>query len=691
MRSRRLFLLLLLLASTSAMARRQEPAAPARARPDKPVKTGGVPPIPDFVPADAVRYSLLVSSNLAGHQLVWTTPDRKRHTLFQYNDRGRGPQIRSVMVLGTGGVPTSLENTGHDYLKGPVEERFAIETGLARWKNKAESGERPVTGLVFFPSFYGPPDELALLARAMLLSGKPMRLLPEGEARIERVREITVERDGKSQPVVLYALSGFQFGPSYLWLDADRNLFASGGRWFMTILEGWEKSQEKLVDAQDQASIERRASLAQRIARKPKGDLVFEDVDVFDSTSGKVLRDQSVTVRGNRIVSIGPPRGSGGDVERIDGSGHTLLPGLWDMHAHITDDDGLLNIAAGVTSVRDLANDTDELEARRKRFDSGVEIGPRVIAAGFMDGPGPYQGPTKVLVDSEQKVRDAVERYALLGYPQIKLYSSIKPELVPVIIAEAHKRGMRVSGHVPATMFADQFVKAGADELQHINFVFLNFFRDVTETRTPARFTEPGKRAAGVDLESGPVKEFIELLRTRDVVVDPTLATFESMYRARPGSVDPAFAMIANRMPTQLRRGFLAGGLPAEGATDGLYKRSFANMVKMVGLLHRSGIRIVPGTDTLAGFGLHRELELYREAGIPNGDILQIATLRSARLMKRDNELGSIEPGKLADLVLVEGDPSRDISAVRKTKLVVKDGLLFDPAKIYEAIGVQPK
>ncbi len=240
-------------------------------------------------------------------------------------------------------------------------------------------------------------------------------------------------------------------------------------------------------------------------------------------------------------------------------------------------------------------------------------------------------------------------------------------------------------------MFADQFVRAGADEIQHINFVFLNFFRDVTETRTPARFTEPGKRAAALDLDSAEVRDFIALLKSRHVVVDPTLSTFESTYRARPGTVDPSFAAVANRLPTQLRRGFLAGGLPAEGETDALYRKSYANMVAMVGRLHKAGVQIVAGTDTLVGFGLHRELELYREAGIPASEILQIATLKAAQVMKRDSELGSIEKGKLADLVLVSGDPTSDVSAMRNTKLVVKDGVVFDPAKIYEAIGVQPK
>lgn len=671
--------LLLLLTVSASFVRAQE-------------SSGGIPPIPGSVPADAVRYSVLSSGNLAGNQVVWRSADGRRHVLFQYNDRGRGPRIDTVTTLGTDGIPTAIENTGNDYLKGPVEERFSIRDGVARWKNKAESGERPMKGALFFPSFYGPPDEFGLLAKALLRAGGALTLLPEGEARIEKVREVTLTKGGESRPVTLYAVRGFQFSPSYVWLDSGNDLFASGSRWLMTIREGWEKSQDELARAQDDASVAWRAALVQRVARKPAADVVFRHVNVFDSDSGKLLRNRAVTLHGNHIAAVAADTGvATGGAEQIDGGGGTLLPGLWDMHVHVSDDDGLLNIAAGVTTVRDLANDTDELEARRKRFDSGIEIGPRVIAAGFMDGPGPYQGPTKVLVDTEQKVHDAIARYAALGYPQIKVYSSIKPELVPVIIADAHQRGMRVSGHVPATMFADQFVRAGADEMQHINFVFLNFFRDVTETRTPARFTEPGKRGAGLDLGSPAVREFIELLRSRHVVVDPTLATFESMYRARPGTLDPAFAAVANRMPTQLRRGFLAGGLPAEGATDDLYRRSYANMVKMVGLLHRSGVQIVAGTDTLAGFGLHRELELYREAGIPASEILQIATLSAAHVMKRDRDLGSIQPGKLADLVLVAGDPTQDISAVRNTELVVKDGVVFDPARIYEAIGVQPK
>ncbi|MCI0573206.1 MAG: amidohydrolase family protein [Myxococcaceae bacterium] len=692
----RLTVALCLLTTTSVQAHQAEQASQAQTAPQSPqeqkaAEPSAVPPLPADVPADAVRYTVLMAGNKAGAQAVWTTPDSRRHVLFQYNDRGRGPQLRTVTSLDAAGVPVSVETTGVDYYKGPVTERFRVERGVARWENKAEKGQKRVSAPAFYPSLYGPPDESALLARFLLRSeGQRVALLPEGEARLERMRELPVQAGGRSQTVTLYAITGFWFSPAYLWLDTQGELFASGGSWSITVREGWEGVAQQLIQAQDQAGVEYRATVAKRVTRKPSAELVLRNVNVFDAESGKVRKGQTVVVRGNRIVSVGTESATTGGAEVIDGRGGTLLPGLWDMHAHVSDDDGLLNLAAGVTTVRDLANDTEQLEARRKRFDSGEEAGPRIIAAGFMDGPGPFQGPTKVLVATEQEGRAAVARYAELGYPQIKIYSSIKPELVPHLIDEAHKRQMRVSGHVPATLFADELVKLGVDELQHINFIVLNFLRDVTETRNPARFTEPGKRAASLDLRSPQVKAFIQLLRDRKVVVDPTLATFESSFVARPGKVDPSFAAVAQRLPTQLRRGLLGGGLPVDAKTDALYKRSYAKMVELTGLLHRSGVQLVAGTDTLAGFGLHRELELYVRAGIPAPEVLQIATLQAARVMKRDGELGSITPGKLADLVLVDGDPTRDISSVRKTRLVIKDGALFESAKIHEAIGVQP-
>ena len=198
----------------------------------------------------------------------------------------------------------------------------------------------------------------------------------------------------------------------------------------------------------------RSGELARSLAHKPVKPLVFTHARLFDSETATSLSGQTVVITGNKITAVGEdgkvqvPAGA----EVMDAGGKTLMPGLWDMHVHVQPNDGMLHIANGVTSVRDMANDTEELMKTRDRFDQGTEIGPRVIMAGFIDGRGPYQGPTKVFADNEEEARKDVDNYARLGYVQIKVYSSLKPELVPKIAEMAHGHGMRLSGHVPAGM-----------------------------------------------------------------------------------------------------------------------------------------------------------------------------------------------------------------------------------------------
>src|SRR5215470_4268383 len=293
--------------------------------------------------------------------------------------------------------------------------------------------------------------------------------------------------------------------------------------------------------------------------------------------------------------------------------------------------------------------------------------------AGFLDGRGAYHGPNKVFADTEEEARKNIDNYAKLGYVQIKIYSSIKPELVPKIAQMAHAHGMRVSGHVPAGMIARQFVLDGADEIQHMNFIFLNFMPQVKDTNSRTRFTEVGAHATEIRLDSDEVKDFVQFLKEHKTVLDPTLGVLESTFINRAGKIAPGVAAIADRLPAQIRRAFLGGGLPVPEGMDQRYLDSFQQFVKMTKIMYDAGIPIVAGTDGFAGFALHRELELYVQAGIPAPKVLQIATLGGARVMKRDSELGSIATGKLADVILVDGDPSERISDVRRVQTVVKD------------------
>jgi imidazolonepropionase-like amidohydrolase len=662
--------------------------------PDRPLEAAPAAPVTPASEPGEIHYGFLFSGNRAGSAVSRVEPDGTLVYTFEFNDRGRGPNTTSRYRLDAGGLPASLETTGNDYLKSPVEERFERKGDHASWKSNAEKGEREVHGPAFFLSLNGPPQEVALLAKALLAApDHRLPLLPTGEASLEEVASSEVRNREASRQVHLYSVSGLGFTPTYVWLDENRDLFASVGGWAAIFREGWADVVPDLTKIQDTAEKGRYRDLAEKLAHHPQGGgLAIRHARLFDPATRTVLPDMTVVVSGNHIQAVGKdgevaiPQG----IEVVDAGGKTLLPGLWDMHVHLSEEQGLFNLACGVTSVRDLANDVDQLLDMRRRWASGEGIGPRVLMAGFMDGPGPYAGPTKVLVSTEQQALEWVDRYAKLGYVQIKLYSSLDPKLVPAIVKRAHQLGLRVSGHIPNGMNAEQAVREGFDEIQHVNFLMLNFLDPKIDTRTPARFSEVAKHGAELDLHSARVKSFIALLKERGTVSDPTLATFEGMFKAEAGEIDPGLAAVADRLPPQVQRSLYGGGLNPPADQVQRYRDSYRAMQNMVKALYDAGVTIVAGTDAQAGFTLHRELELYVDSGIPAPEVLRIATLGAARVMKRDQELGSIAPGKLADMILVDGDPASRISDIRRVVLTVKDGVTYDPNAIWRILGVKP-
>lgn len=636
-------------------------------------------------------FSILIAGNAAGKLVQTHSADGTVVTEYSFNDRGRGPEVHGRYKFDSRGFPVTLELSGHDYLKAPVDEHFVMTDGEGRWRSTSEQGQ--ASGPAFYVSVNGPPVEIGWLVNALQKApNHTIKLLPGGESHLEVGPKATVSRAERTLALAEYLVTGLDFVPTPVWLDRDNRFFASVRAWFSIIREGWESADERLLKVQDAADDARYRSLSQRLGRHPKA-LVIRHVRMFDSVAATTREDQMVLIVGDRIRKVGQDGTftPGPETEVIDGSGKTLLPGFWDMHAHIQPPYGILNVASGVTSVRDMANDMDMLLRLRKQYETSETIGPRIFMAGFIDGRGPYQGPTKVFADNEAEARMVIDKYSSLGYQQIKVYSSLKPELVAPIAAMAHARGMRLSGHVPNGMTAEQFIRSGADEIQHMNFIFLNFTADnVADTRTPARFTVVAENAAALDQDSPPVKAFIHLLQERKTVLDPTLGAFEGMFTDRPGRVSASWESIATRLPAQIQRQTTSGGLPASGEKDQLYKKSFAAMLDMLKRLYDSGIPLVAGTDGVEGLMLHRELELWVRAGIPAEKVLQIATLGAARVAKADADLGSIEPGKKADLVLVDGNPAVNISDVRRCSVVVKNGVEYRSAQLYGALGIKP-
>ena len=633
-----------------------------------------------------------IQGNLAGNQTVHTDAAGVTHVEYSYNDRGRGDHITATWKLDPAGVPTEYEGRGNDYMKAPVEERFELKNGKAHWKNRSEQGEQSVTDEAFYVPVNAPPEFIGVLARALLKApGHKLRLLPAGEASIEESGKLTVKDKTGDAELVQYRITGLFFTPQTIWLDHKGETAANISSWFSVVQAPFEQAIPRLQEAQQAADNAWSERLARQVAHTPKGDLLIRNARLFDPINLEVTPGISVLVRGERIVRVAPDADlkASTDAEIIDANGRFLMPGLWDNHQHFSDIDGPLDLANGVTSARDMANDTDTFLQRVARFDNGSELGPRVLKAGIIDGTGEFAGPTKMRVDTaEQAIKD-VDWYADHGYVQIKIYSSVKPELVPIIADHAHARGLRVSGHVPAFMSARQFVEGGADEIQHINFIELNFlFPEVKETRNRDRFIKVAEHAREFTPDKPEVREFITFLKQHHTVLDATMDAFDGLFCGDPTVLTPGLEDIAPRFPPQVRRQLLSGALEVPKGNEAAYQEAFPAMLRLLKALYDAGVTIIPGTDNLAGYMLHHELELYVRAGIPAAEVLRMATFTSAQVMGVNKDRGVIAPGKFADMVLIDGDPTQNIRDINKIVTVIKGGKVYDPAAIEKALGI---
>ncbi len=634
------------------------------------------------------RYDWLTAGNVSGSHVRTIRDDGTRVTDFEFNDRGRGPRLHEELKTGNGGMLVSLQVSGHSYMGAPVDETFSVEDGVARWNSNLEQGEAQAGA--FYWANEGTLEQLAMLARALLATASGQAdVLPAGKASIRKV--------AGHDNVVLYAISGLDLTPQYIWLDQDGELFALAGGWMGLAPEGKSEILPVLQEIQDQEEKNYHRKLAQTLTSHLPANWIIRNVSVVDVENGTLKQDQLVAVTDGRIVRVVEDKGLDlpvyGDMQPkiIDGQGLTLIPGLWDMHTHMSLEDGLLQIAAGVTNVRDMGNAPERLAEIRAAFDDGEVIGPHSTAVGFIDGKSPYSAPTESLAGNLDEALVMVREYAAADIPQVKIYSSIDPTWVKPLAGEIHRNGMRLSGHIPSYMTARQAVIDGFDEIQHINMLFLNFLAGPEDdTRTPLRFSLVADKAGEMDLDAAPVDNFIVLLKEKGTVIDPTVTIFDSMFRHRSGDLDPSYAMIANHMPPSVRRSMLAGEMDINDANAAQYARSADALLGMIAKLHAAGVPLVAGTDAMAGFTLHRELELYHRAGISNADVLKIATLEAARIAGKVADGGSINVGKQADFVLLAGNPLDDISAVRRPVAVFKGDRWFDPALLYEAVGIRP-
>jgi hypothetical protein len=628
----------------------------------------------------------------AGETTIVRAGDGRVSTELFVHWNNREYRLKSELQLDADGMVTAQLIEGTSPFGAPVRESFSFMQGEAAWRTRGESGRAQREQPAFYlPNEWGAVGSLEALVRAAVkrFDGE-LPLFPDGAARVEKLTEANVPTPSGEATLSLYAISGIDFTPSFAWFDDELHLAARDlGRMGM-LPQGWDPGVlETLAKIQGEQNALRAARLSEELAQRVDRPVVFENVDVVDVAAGGLLAGHHVRVQDGRIAAVSAAPIADEAALRIDGSGKTLVPGLFDMHGHFALEDGILNVAGGVTSVRDLGSTPERMAELQDKFHSGAVIGPTTYAGAMIDGLSPYTSRNPAATLDEALA--LVDRFAAEGYVQIKLYSSIDPTWVPAIAERAHGHGLRLSGHVPAFMSAEQAVRAGYDEIQHINMVFLNFLAgDREDTRQQIRFTLYGNEGGKLDLGSPEVEAFIALLQERGTVVDPTAAIFDDMMRHLPGQPQPMYAAVAEHLPLSVRRDLFNPGFEIGEERIADWAATAERQSQMIRKLHDAGIPLVPGSDGMPAFTLHRELELYAEAGIPNAAVLRIATLDSARVLGVEAETGSIEPGKAADLLLLDGDPLQDMSAIRRGVLVMKGDTLYRPDALYRAVGVEP-
>lgn len=640
--------------------------------------------------AATYRYVVVANGEKVGHL---TAEVQGRTTSIDYAvvNNGRGPKARETIETDRAGMPVTWTIAGESLFGSPVEEHYRWKAGQADWKSQADAGQAAAPKPLLYIGNDVSPWMLGVYVKALLKApGHTLAVLPSGRMRLEEVRRITLGQGRTATPLTVYELSGIDLAPDYVLVDAKGDLFATGG----LIREGYEGEVPALQTLYREIAQARAEQAQAKLAHRFAGPVRIRNVRIFDPVSMTVGGLSTVVVFGDRIATVGAndatgPAPAGETV--IDGEGGTLVPGLHDMHSHTSLSSNLFNLAAGVTATRDQGNDNDQLLAMMEGLAAGRLAGPRIVRNGFLEGRSPYSARNGFIADSLEDALKDVRWYADRGYWQIKIYNSFNPDWVAPVAAEAHRLGLGVTGHVPAFSSPDRVIADGYNDIAHINQLMLGWILDPKEdTRTPLRLTGMA-RGKDLDLNAPRVRRTVALMKEKGVALDTTAMILERLMLSRAGEVQAGDRPYLDHVPIAYqryrKRSFVTIKTPQDDAD---YRAGFQKVLETLKMLDDNGVQLLPGTDDGTGFSNQRELEVYVMAGIPAGKALRLSTLDAERYFKRDSQLGSIERGKLADFILVAGDPVADISQIRKVRMTMVGGVAYYPAEIYEHLAIRP-
>jgi imidazolonepropionase-like amidohydrolase len=613
---------------------------------------------------------------------------------FKFTDRSTPVPLTASFRSASDFTPAAFEIKGKNSRSTNIDEAVDVQAQKIRLRDRDQWTETARPAQFFTIAGYAPTTMQMLLVRYWALHGTPALLatLPTGQVKVQPRGSDTVSIDGQAQKFDRFTIEGLIWGRETLWFDANRNLVAAVTTdaefdHFEAIRDGYEGGLGTFVGLAGSDGMAALADISKGISGSRAEKIALVGGTLIDGTGRDPVPDSVVVIEKGRIVDVGPksrvkiPSGA----QNVDARGKTILPGLWDMHAHFEQVEwGPIYLAAGATTVRDCGNEFEFITAVRDAVAHGRGLGPRLLLAGIVDGTGPSAIGVE-RVDTPEQAKMWTDRYHDAGFQQMKIYSSVKLEELKDVADEAHRLGMTVTGHVPIGLNAYQTIAAGQDQINHIPYIV-----DIMVPPLPddASRLDHAKAGANLDLSSPAAQKAIAFLIEHRTVVDPTLALFEffTASTAKPAvSIEPGVAKVAPELEA-----ILADVGPPSPHAD-VNEKVFAKEVAVVGALHKAGVPIVAGTDqTVPGHSLHREIELYVQAGFTPMEAIQAATIVPARVMGLDKEVGTVEAGKRADVIILDGNPLESIHNIRKVEFVIANGTMYNCAELWRSVGFQP-
>jgi hypothetical protein len=542
-------------------------------------------------PADAKHYVIQSTAGKHGDSWQWSAADGTRMGRESLNLRGQVFELDSAGKSGADGMPSTVTIRGVTP-QGDAAETFTLANGKATWKSPVDGDTAAYKSPAFYSAQNGPIDQTAwLLERILAAKERTLPLLPGGVARAEKLTTVTVGSGPNAKRVTAWALTGLQNFPVPVWADENDKFF--GFVFFLSWLpDEYASEHAKLNDAQSKALAAQAPVLAKKLVKIPAGAVAFRNVQLYDADAMAFVADQTVVVEKGVVTAVGPAAAASipAGAQVFDGRGKSLIPGIWDCHLHIANDyTGLQALSMGVTSIRDPGNDDSLTIDRRKRAAGGELLMPNVYASSLIDGKGPYAAQVANVATSEAelvaRVREAKEK----GMTGVKFYGTLNKDWVAAGVAEAHKRGLHVHGHLPVGMRPLEAVNAGYDELTHINWVIMQAMPDevVKVSNGIARLEGPARFGKELDLESKPVKDIVGAMAAKRIVSDPTMVTFEGLLVPENGEISAAYAPFVGTLPPNSERGFRTGGFAVpKDLTRAHYRASWDKLKQLLRKMH---------------------------------------------------------------------------------------------------------